>query len=165
METLSLDLVYWQPWFALSKSSLGQIMRSISKIRYRAKKGNKFQMEVYPKLNFLIKQLIKDFNEVLDYENDFEYKVNLYNLIGTLPRGMSINDDEHDRILLDSKEIGEFIVAALQRIDYILNREMPIMYRDRRGLEDAFRKMQNKLLEFKYILKEFENQYKKIVLN
>lgn len=155
---LNLGLVDWHPYYFLSKGSLGQIMVSFSKINSTNPK-NIYERTLYQKLNIIIKGLVDRYDEMLQCNSEEEKNVKFHNLIVNLPKGVSIYDDIHGYIKLGYAKIGQLIYAAYQRIDYILDRDIPTIYENNDLLLKEFNKMKDELAIFRTELESFETSF------
>lgn len=151
---INKSIVDWKPYYTLDKASLGQIIRTFEKINIIPK--NSYEIVLSDELNILIQQLISNFDKLLVFNNLIEYSIYYYNLLGSLPDGISINENNHKYIKLKTANIGNLVKALYQRINYILQRDIPLMYKYREEYLHVFNNMKNNLLKFLDNVKEFE---------
>lgn len=153
---LSLDLVNWKPNYILAMASIGQIMVSFSKIKNLVPK-NTYEIILYEKLNKIVHTLLIKYNNLLKYNSNVEREVKYYNLIVDLPKNTFI--DDNDNIYLKNAKIGKLVNASKQRINFILNRDIPMRYKKDILYEDAFIKMRDELKEFLNTMNDFEKDF------
>lgn len=148
------SIVDWKPYYTLDKASLGQIMKTFEKINIIPK--NNYEIVLSDELNILIQQLINNFDKLLVFNNLIEYTVYYYNLLGPLPNGTSIDENNHKYIKLKTANIGNLVKALYQRVNYILQRDIPLMYKYREEYLTVFNNMKSNLSKFLDSVKEFE---------
>jgi hypothetical protein len=162
-ENLTLDSVDYRRSYVLSKSSIGQIMKAMSVTTTRLNNPkNNYEQILFPGIKNLLNDLIKEYNTLLIFSDEPEHSVKKINLIGNLPKPLSLLEQEH-RIQLHTANIGNLIKACYQRIDFILNRDVPVFYKENQNYLPAFNKMQNELRTFKEKVREFENNFKNLI--
>lgn len=155
---LTLNLVPWKPTFILSKSSIGQIMLSFSNI-LRVKPKNKYETTLYKYLKPAVETLVNAYSDMLKCSNVKEQQVKYYNLINVMPLGVTIFPETHDLIMMKNAKIGELIKAAKQRLNFILERDTPVIYvNDEEALEE-FNNMKLQINNFIVILDNFEKEF------
>jgi hypothetical protein len=160
-QQLDKSQIPWKGYFTLDKASLGQIMKTFEQIKIVPK--NKYETILSAELKIIIEDLIKSFDETLIYNNDVEKQVFQYNLLGQLPHGLSIDTEEHGKIKLKTANIGNLVKATCQRINFILTRETPLMYKDKEDYMNAFNKMKDNMNTFLQKVKTFETNFVKAV--
>lgn len=153
---LNLNMVNWRPNYILAMASIGQIMVSFSKIKNLVPK-NSYESVLYIKLNKNISILLEKYNDLLKYNSNAEREVKYYNLIVDLPKNTFI--DDKDNIYLKNARIGKLVNASKQRINFILNRDIPFRYKNNVLYENAFVQMRDELKEFYETLINFEKDF------
>jgi len=155
---ITLESVIWKFNFTLSRASIGQIMVSFQNI-LKVRPKNTYESILYDQLIPATQKLINKYSIILSYQNKNEYNVKYYNLIVNLPNNISINDEEHGQIKLGHAKVGALIHALKQRIEFIIRRDMPELYKQDINLCDEFTKLQKNMIEFKQSVIEFENEF------
>lgn len=150
----SINSVMWEPYFILSKASLGQIMYTLYHI-----KNNINNLEIQN----LLSTLVTKFENILISDNQLEKNVLYFNLIVNLPYSININNHLHNRIRLSKARIGILIKCLKQRVQFIIDREIPVpKYMDPTYLPEfpeKFTKLQNIMKGFLVDIVEFEQQF------
>ena len=155
---LSLDMVAFEYNCPVSQASIGQIIKSLNNVvNLHAK--NIYEITLYSKFNSIIPQFIDEYNKLLKCSNQLEYIVKYYILIVKLPYGVEIPINNHNNIRLGKPRVGELIKAARQRIDFIIEREMPIVYQTFEPYRHEYLKMIEQLKDFLVKLDEFEKDF------
>lgn len=155
---LTMDMIDWKPNYVLSKSSLGQIMRSLQNIMNVIPK-NVYETTLYSKLKPAVEILINCYTDILKYNNEFEKNVKYYNLIVGLPTNVQINAQEDGYIRMSNAKIGKLISASKQRINFIETRETPQMYVENQNYLQEFNKMKEQLNTLSQKLCDFEDEF------
>lgn len=165
-ENYNISNVFWEPYYILSKASIGQIIYTMLYIQDPTS-------YLYKKTNPIILQKIR---EITDFYQEKLVKVSMidknvafYNLIVDLPRSINVDNEIHGKIKLSHARIGQLIYALKTRITFILNRPVPqINFKDTDtdgSNEDynlykiSFNNMQKDMKELMDIVLEFEDYY------
>lgn len=154
---LSRNFVDWDPKYTLDRASLSQIIETIQKTKIKPK--NKYEEILGEELQKIIPKLINQFDGMLKCESKKEHEVKRANLVGKMPKYVSINTEKHGRIKLNNAGIGVMIQALYQRVDFILDRDMPKFYKDDEEFENYFKNMQKLIGEFRQAVDEFEEDF------
>lgn len=154
---LNYNEVDWKGHYTLDRASFGQIMFTISRIKIVPK--NQYEIILNSYLMKIIPELMRSYQEILVYENLFERDVFAYNLLGNLPKHITIFTNDHGKIQLKRANIGNLIIALYQRIDFILERTIPKMYQENKNYLDAFEKMRLNVKKFRNDVQLFEKQF------
>ena len=155
---LSLDMVQFEYNCPVSQASIGQIIKSLNSV-VNLKAKNIYEITLYSKFNSFIPQFIEEYNKLLKCTNQFEYLVKYYILIVQLPYGVEIPINNHNYINLGKPRIGELIKAARQRISFIIEREIPMVYQILELYRQEYLKMIEQLKDFLIKLNEFEKDF------
>ena len=155
---LSLDSVKWNRNYSLSRASIGQIMRSFNNI-LSVNPKNIYEETLYKHLKPEVQKLMDDYNQLLLCDNAYNFNVRYYNLIVNMPKDVSIYNQEHGNIRLGNPKIGALIKASKQRIDFIINREIPYICKQDQNIHIEFIKLQQDMIKFKETLINFEKQF------
>lgn len=158
-----LESVNWQPHYRLSKASIGQIMITFESILKKMKAKTELNIyeqtlnsRVIPKMESIVDQ----FKKILsNSDNDFKKQVIFYNLIVDLPKGVMIDNDKHGKIFLKHANIGGLLEAARQRLSFILEREIPEIYKTDPNLDAAFYCLRVELAIFLNEVIDFEDYF------
>ena len=154
---LHLDLVDFSKYYILSRASLGQIMTSFANINFTFSiKNNIYQNVLYQLLNIIIPDLICSYYKLLKCNSFIEKEVKFYHLIVNIPHNLEIVLNNHNIVNLGKPKIGELITAIKQRIDYILNKQIPILYNGKQSHIEEYNKLLIQLKGFKDNLLKFE---------
>lgn len=156
--SISLDNVIWKHYFKLSQASLGQIIISFCNI-LKVQPKNQYEINLYENLKPLVHQLVNNYNTILVYTNKNEHDIKYYNLIVNLPKTVSINEEQHGQIILGHAKIGCLIQAAKQRIEFIIGRDIPDVYKQDQNLSELFLQLQKDMRKFKDDMIEFEKAF------
>ena len=125
---LNLKMVDHKPYYILAHASIGQIMVSFQNI-LSVKSKNEYEEKLYAILIPEIKKLVNEYNEMLSFTNHNEMQVRYYNLITNFPKAVSIYEKEHSKVTMGNPKIGALIKAIKQRLDFIITREIPELYK------------------------------------
>lgn len=147
----------WKPYYNLSKASLGQIVQTLSKIKFSRR--NVYEKALAEELEIIIPNFISSFDAMLDCVTKEEIDVYKVNLLGNLPKSVMINPEDHAGILLHRAPIGQIISALKQRVEFILERDTPVMYDENKTYLEAFEEMKNKLKNFNEEILQFESKF------
>lgn len=154
---LHLSQVIWRPNFVLSTASIGQIIISFNNV-LKVNPKNQYEITLYQHLKPEIKKLVDEYNNILKCTNLKEQQVKYYNLIVPLPFGVNVYD-EHSEIMLRNAKIGALIKAAKQRIQFIQDRETPVIYVNDPETLQEFINMKLQIKEFSNSLNQFEKTF------
>ena len=158
---MHLGMVDFKLHYVLSKASIGQIMVCFQNV-LKIKPKNQYEEKLYAIIIPEITKLVDQYNEMLFVESYSEMIVRYYNLLINLPIGTSINDEEHGKIKMKNPKIGFLIQAAKQRLRFLLDREIPEIYKINNSLLDEFNILRddvtvfyNNMVRFEKIFSEF----------
>jgi hypothetical protein len=155
---LNLDQVHWSSKCSLSRASIGQIMVSFKNI-LRAQPRNLYQTILYTRLKPAVEALVNAYCEIIRCVNSKEQQIKYFNLIVGLPHNTIIFPGEHNFIFLRNPNIGALIKAIKQRITFILERDIPIIYRNDSTLNDEFLNLRRQIQNFKLDVLTFEEEF------
>lgn len=155
---LSLDQVDWKPSYNLAQASIGQIMVCFSKILDLTPKTT-YEAKFYSHLKPSVRGLIDRFECMLLCSSEEEKQVKVYNLLITLPSGVTIYEEEHGNMKLARPKIGALIKAAKQRLEFIQKRPLPYIYVEEMALFREYIKMKDELIHFNEDLHNFETDF------
>lgn len=169
-QTLSLEKVDYKGHYYLCKASLGQLIVAFSEIpqkrMFTKEDKNEYEKIMATWFGENIETMIAKYMELLEFENENtkEREVILHNLLWNLPKGITINQEEHN-IHMSSASVGKMIAALKQRLDFILTRDPPKMYENDGDYMEAFNKMKTRIQSFYEYLLTFEMAFAKAVLD
>lgn len=161
---LSLDMVQYNYHYKLSKASIGQIMVSFSNIK-NLKPTNIYQQILYQHFYNIIPQFVECYTKLFDCDNIIEKNIKFYHLIVNLPYKTEINiinsndKNNHSNIILGKPKIGELIKASKQRIDYIIDKPIPEIYKYHNEYVLEYDKFIDQIKNFKDDLLNFEQEF------
>lgn len=162
MNTFDIYNVDWKPYYRLSQASIGQIIRTFINIY------DKLENSKNVKLRDLLYNLILKYTDIL-YINDYvEQNVIYYNLIVNLPKGMNIQKNKYGYIKLGNAKINLLIECIKQRINFIINRKVPIPKNldSNINIDDyinQFNKLKTSMINYLQVVNEFETEYYKLL--
>jgi len=149
--------VIWKPHYTLDRASLGQIMKTFERIKITPK--NNYERVLADELKKIITQLINSFDQLLHFATYTEAQVYYYNLLGPLPENVRVNTEEHKTIRLKTANVGNLLKATYQRVNFILEREVPLMYKYNPDYLSAFNTMRSNLQKFLPRIQQFEEGF------
>ena len=152
---LGLQCVRWNPFIILSKASLGHLMVNFGNLLVLQPK-NTYQTILYKNIHPFIVKILDTFTEMLSFKTEQEKNVKLYNVLGELPHEVFINHCTDGRIYLCNLRIGKLISTTKQRVEYIINRNVPSRYIGDEILTDEFIKVRTSMKKLMLALNEFE---------
>jgi len=155
---LSLNQVLWKPHFTLSSASISQIITSFNNI-LKVNPKNQYEITLYQHLKPAIEKLVNEYNDILKCNNLKEQQVKYYNLIVSMPFGVSVYDEEHGRILMRNAKIGALVKAAKQRLIFIQERYTPVIYINDMETLQEFDNMKLQIGNFNIVLNQFEKDF------
>ena len=164
---LSLDNVDWKGHYVLARASIGQIIRTLQNVKIHAEKKKSsvkpYEMTLNVGLCDIISDLLDNYEKMLCFESDIERDIAFFNIIVNLPKDIVINAEKHGQIYLNRANIGNLIQAMRQRVDFILNRDIPDRYTDDPEQLTVFNSLKEKLLNFKNDIDTFEQDFIDII--
>lgn len=153
----------YKPYYNLSKGSLGQIITAISLIKIKKNEKNEYEKILDRWFNTAIPLFINKFIELFNnYQTTTEYEVKWYNLAGNLPKSVVINSEKHNK-KLSKANIGNLHEALIQRIDFIIERDMPEPYKGNNELESYFNNLREQIKLFRNEANMFNESFVKII--
>ncbi len=156
-------ILWYERWYKITKASIGQLIYAISFVAINKKNKTPYEEYLSEWFNEEIPKLIFEYEKILGMHiitgNTFDYTVRSFNLAGNLPHSMELMSDKHQGIKVGYAKLGTLIEAAQQRVDFIINREIPVPYKVREELTDAFIRMQTEMQTFKELLNDFEEGF------
>jgi len=158
INSLDLSLIDWKPYYRLCYSSLGQIMVSFTKVLNVTPKNN-YEITLYGILKPALTDLIDSYKQLLHFESENEKNVKFHNLIVGLPYGVSVLENEHGDMFMGRAKIGQLIRASKQRIEFMLTREAPMIYKKNLELFDSFINLRNEINKFRDDMNSFEIEF------
>lgn len=148
----------------LSKASPGQIMKRIFNIT-KSKPKNKYQLELYKFFDSFVPEFVQCYNQMVFGDKDTEdydeiKSVRIVNLLGMLPKTLSIdtNITKQDNLFLAS--IGDMINALRQRLTFICQRNSKELYSNNDKQCQEFEKLQVDVTIFMDKLVDFEDGFR-----
>ena len=158
LNSLSLDKVSIHYTYLLEKASVGQIMKRLSNLAIKDPK-NIYQETLNEYFKTAVPKLVNAYNEMLKSSTYEEYVVKDYNLLGNLPRKMSLDTSIKKNPNLYQASVGDMLKALRQRVDFIATREVPKFYEKNPMYMESFKNMQKQILELIPHVDEFENGF------
>ena len=173
VKVISLDEFKYEKYHVLSKSSLGQIMKAIRDTVNREWDNNdEYQIVFKPWTEKEVPVLIEKFEKMLvcsneekkfnNYDVDKDYNTRYINLGGKMP--IEIKKGFHHKVKLHKGNMGPFIEAAFQRIQFILERDLPEFYAKNPSYFEYFEQLRKEVFFFRKALIDFKRSFRDIVL-
>lgn len=163
IDTLNIN---YKREYKLNKSGLGQIICALDNVGIRKEKKKKYEEILAQFFDDKIPYVIEAYEDLLrnsiDQDNQDDYNMRHYNLTKRLPKNIVIEEQKHN-IILGKANVGNLIEALLNRITYIIERDMPKIYEKEDCNVGYWKKFQEDLVKFREIIKEFEEEFKKII--
>lgn len=156
-EILNINSVMWEPYFVLSKASAGQIIYTLIYIR-----DNIQDIQV----SELLTKFIAKYENLLNSDNEIYRNVLYFNLLVNLPRSINVDDHLYGSIKLSKAKIGVLIKCLKQRVQFIINREIPIPKYIEFDIEDyskEFLHLQDSMKNYYSDILEFEKEFVTLV--
>ena len=154
--------IKYEKYYKLCSAGIGQIIRAIHE-----KQIHNIDNEHKKKLSLFFEEnnqaLIDSFIKIyLNTENEYDKQIRKYNLMnGKLPRKIKINEEKHN-IKIGRAKMGQLIKALKQRINFIIEREIPEYYKNKEENINymlGFKKLQQDMKEFLNEILIFESNY------
>jgi len=158
VDNLSLDMVTINHRYRLDRASIGQIMKRISNLGIKNPK-NEYQKTLDGFFSTEVPKLVNSYNELLKCSSQEEHVVKEFNLLGELPRKMSLDTEIKKSSFLFKASMGDMFAALKQRIKFIVDREIPKFYETNEKYKEEFINMQKQISEFRSSVDEFENNF------
>ncbi|AYV78343.1 MAG: hypothetical protein Edafosvirus10_18 [Edafosvirus sp.] len=154
---IDFNSINFRAYYKLSNASLWQIVMALQKILDNQNESSDFYQKMYKKwFNEHIPIIITEFKKLLNYTNGTDEKnVRLINLGGDVDGKIpvSVFMNYHHKIQLgNSGKFGVFIDAIMQRIDFILTRDQPILYQTNELFSKYFETLRDELKEFQKVI-------------
>lgn len=159
---LSLGAVMWESYFILSKASIGQIVKTFNMIQDRERARGNTELP-----DIICANIVNPFLELLTKGNNIAANnVRCHNMLYNLPTGVSINDKYHGKIRLSNAKIGLLIKCARGRVQFIVDRDIPIPKNlsSDINIEDyinEFNELKKDMIIFLKNIDEFEKEFVK----
>ena len=148
-------------WYKLCTCSLGQIIKSLKITKERlSEKEEKTKIDSW--LIMHITYLIGHYNQLIEKGEESGSKVRFNILTSRLPRDVRIEPDTCN-IEIRNAKIGMLIKQMLQRINFIINREVPNKYITSDGDKHEFETLQQDLIKFKIKVNQFKKGFVSVV--
>lgn len=150
--------------------SYGSLMQLVQFYSYRLSEqksveGNKWQEYVYPNIASIFDDLHKMLCEIvadLNNEDDINMdvvKINIYGYDGKLPKKVNVQYvDEKKRY--SNADVSEVLRHIVQRVDYIINAEVPKRYLNDNYMIHSFKRVQEKIRGYKNKVQEAQTLWK-----
>lgn len=165
-EDYNISNVFWEPYYVLSKASIGQIIYTLLYVQDPTS-------YMHRKINPIVLQKIREITDF--YQSKLvkttlvDKNVTFYNLIVDLPRSINVDDEIHGKVRLSHARVGQLVYALKTRIDFILNRPVPqINFKDcdtdgsnedYNVYKQSFNNMQKDMAELMKLVLDFEQFY------
>ncbi len=162
VQQLCLGMVDFKPNYYLSKASIGQIMVCFQNVLSVKSKSN-YETRLYSAILPEINKLVQQYNGMLTFKNYPEMIVRYYNLLNKLPPNVTVYKEEHGTIQMKNPKIGALIKAAKQRLQFIITREMPDIYRINSELSKEFNNLKSDCQNLYDNMVQFEELFVKAV--
>jgi len=159
LNSLSLDKVSIHYTYLLEKASIGQIMKRLSNLLIKDPK-NPYQRSLNEYFQTAVPKLVEAYNSLLKCSTYEEYIVKDYNLLGNLPRNMSLDTSIKKSPNLYQASVGDMLTALKQRIEFIAKRDIPKFYEKNAIYVEPFKNMQQQVLNLLPAIAEFEDGFK-----
>jgi len=162
--SLELDSFEYNDKFTLARASLAQIVVAMDKTQSRlTNPESDFQKILYPWFSQNLPTLVQKFKDMLTYSSETERNVKFFNLGGSLPKKTSVKLDFHNRVQLGNGNFGPFLKAAIQRVKFILDREVPERYNGNEVATATFNNLRGALTSYHEYLTKLEEEYNSVV--
>ncbi len=156
---LSLDKVKIGRRHKVTRASIAQLVKRLSTSKITNPK-NKYQESLNIFFESENSKLADRYNEILQCSSYDEMVVKEYNLLGDLPGKMEITEPCIQKSnTLSKASIGDMINALRQRIQFIINREIPLYYVINESYKTEFNNMQQQITEFENAVDEYEENW------
>lgn len=155
---LSIEMVEFKMTHYLAKASIGQIMFCFQRILNTQPK-NDFEKNLYDNLFPQIKKLLEEYEKMLEGTSNSKILVRYHNLIAKLPPGTIIYQGEHGRIKMRNPKIGALIMAIKQRLQFIMSRDIPEIYKNNEELLKEFNDLKADCIVFYGSICTFEKKF------
>lgn len=159
LNSLSLEKVSIHYTYLLEKASIGQIMKRLSNLAIKDPK-NPYQRALNEYFETAVPKLISAYNTLLKCSTYEEYVVKDYNLLGNLPKNMSLDTSIKKSPNLYQASVGDMLTALKQRIEFIAKRDIPMFYEKNNVYVEPFKRMQKQVLDLLPAITEFEDGFK-----
>lgn len=161
---LELDSFEYNDKFTLARASLAQIVIAMDRTQSRlTDPESDFQKILYPWFQQNLPTLVQKFKDMLTYSSETERNVKFFNLGGSLPKKISVKLDFHNRVQLGNGNFGPFLKAAVQRVKYILDRDVPERYDGNEVATATFNSLREALGSYHEYLVSLEEEYNDVV--
>lgn len=166
-DDISLDMIRIEKYYRVSKSSLPQLLVRLKMVNIDNPK-NSYEFMFNKLYRQRVQIVINEYNKVLKYRTSVEYYIKVYNLFGRLPKNIIIETFMKGSDKLFQSRVGDLITAIKQRIEFIIDRNVPQVYylwdyNEELNYVEEFNKMQNELTKFWYTIDKFEKDFKEII--
>ena len=159
---IELDTYRYEGKYLLCGASLAQIMIALRNGVERVKDPkNEYQRVLYPWLEKTSNEIVEEFKKLLYYTDQVDEDARRYNLGGRLPRPVIAK--YHNKVQLGLANFGPLINAAIQRTNYILNRNLPPRCNDDEAYRERFDNLRAQLPPFFKLLNDANTEFENIV--
>ena len=168
VDQFTFETIPFQFSWQLSKGSLGQIMKAFE---YTSEKctspSNSYEEVMFGRLKVLIDQVLEEFKKFLVYDSDQQRDVVWYTLCGYNGRisGRVILNGMHSNVRYEKANFGPLLKGAIQRCQFILQRDVPEMYTKNPIMSIAFNNLRATLDVFCTLLESLEKEWTTLVAN
>lgn len=163
-QNLSLSFIKINKYHELDKSSLAEIMKRLDGIKIKHPK-DQYQETMKKFFDTKKKQFIKFYENILQCETNEEYIVKYYNLLAPLPLNIINSGGIKTKIkktnVLVKAAIYDMIQALKQRINYIIESKIPVMYEYNELYKKEYLKIKDDMKIFLQKLIKFEKDWEK----
>jgi len=155
LENYGID---YKPTYMLSQASAGQIMLALSKLGINKKYKNPYELYLSEWFSNNVPSLVNEFEKMLSYSNGIEFSIKYKNLLLNLPPNTFINGKYHN-VELKYANVKNLLSALNNRINKILEKNVPTYYTTNKELLNNYEKMRDDLETLKYVLYDFKNDF------
>lgn len=168
VDQFTFETIPFQSSWQLSKGSLGQIMKAFEYTSDKCDRpSNSYEEAMFRQLKVVIGKILEEFKKFLTFDSDRQRDVVWYTLCGYNGRisGQVILDGTRANVRYDKVNFGPLLKGAMQRCQFILQRDVPEMYTKNLIMNTEFNNLREKLDPFHDLLKSLEKEWIAIVVN
>jgi hypothetical protein len=164
---LSINNIKTYYELTIDRASIGQLILSLNFLGIKKKAKQNIYQKKLNKIFFTTKakEFVEIYNKLLKCESEEERSVKYFNLVGPLPKKLSIPQklSKTGSPILNIAKIGDRIQALKQRVDFIANRDLPSFYNDKPSHTKHFYEMQELMKSFVDEIDKFEIDFRKAI--
>lgn len=158
MELLNLQSVSYSDMYKLNQGSVSQLMRGLQEMVNRlTEPTNDYQRELYPALRNLVEKLTSRYETLLSTStSDVDRQVRNYNLHGyngKIKRSVATKNVKFN-LIYKYANFGDYLKTLTQRLNYLLERELPQRYLDNQEEGTSYNKLKTELQELLRFMKD-----------